>query len=166
MGAVACLLGSGAFAARQPLYVGEDTALRKALERLDSPYQAVYTSAALVVTIRIHSEQIDHHVKTSSDPCCTWLLPIQFTENLTKEQIALVRQSRFTLITREDDRVTCVVNELNSSRIWTETRFQQDKTAVEMPCAKIWENFETLATIPEKSQMALSVLLTASHRKP
>jgi hypothetical protein len=156
-----------AFAIRQPPYIGEDTALRKVFKRVDLPYELIYTSSTSAIMIRVYSRPVDAYLKAGTDdPCCTWLSRLQFTDDLTKDEIAVVRRSHFTLVTRKDDGVTCIVNELNGSRIWVETRLQQNETAVEKPCAAIWAISEILAAVPARDRLTIEGLLTRPARKP
>ena len=70
------------------------------------------------------------------------------------------------MLLREQDGKTCVVNELTGERIFREKAPQQDATAVEMPCERIWSQFETLVHLSDEAKAEISQLLKTPPARP
>src|SRR6266849_3570031 len=77
----------------------------------------------------------------------------------------VIEKSEFALVLREQDGETCVVNPLSGKRILQETARQQDTTAVELPCAEIWQKLGSLG-LPESAQSEVAKYLQTPPHPP
>jgi hypothetical protein len=160
-----CLSVAVARAAQPPVFLGDNTDLRKALRYAAEYVEAVYTVKNLAVMVRVYPEELDFrvadHVPGHVPWRPAWLHPLLLSERIDKAEIELLKKSNFTQIMREEDGKTCLVNELTGARVFSQSSQQQDRTAVEMPCSKIWESFETLAEVSEESRLEIISMLKA-----
>src|SRR5258708_4870525 len=77
----------------------------------------------------------------------------------------VIEKGEFALVLREQDGETCLVNPLSGNRILHETARQQDTTAVELPCAEIWEKLGSLG-LAEGAQSEVAKYLRTSRAPP
>ncbi|HEX4383521.1 MAG TPA: hypothetical protein VH083_11240 [Myxococcales bacterium] len=75
-----------------------------------------------------------------------------------KSELELLRRSRFTVIAFSLDRETCVVNEMAGGR-GDEAPAEQDRTAVDVPCANMFGAFEMLRSLPAKDAQTILDLI-------
>jgi hypothetical protein len=83
-----------------------------------------------------------------------------FHVNDSSEWKALVMKSTFATITREPDGQTCLVNIAADGRVLKEFPHELEATAVEMPCAAIWERLQ-FPEVPASGRKEISDLLKA-----
>jgi hypothetical protein len=152
------------------VFAGDESPLRKSLVHATVVEKAVYTNGNVAAMIRVFPEPIDFRLEDAPPGQVpwrpAWLSGWQFTRDMNKSEVEIIRRSDLTLVVREQDGKTCVVNELSGARIFTETAEQQDKTAVELPCAKIWDSFETLAGFTASDRKEITALLETPPPPP
>ena len=167
------VLTNGA-AAKFPVFHGDDTALRKLVShirdsRISDGYLWTYGDLAVLVQlypapIDFRAEDVPFRGHVPWRPA--WIEGWPIREQLTKTEQNTFVMSKVAMILREEDGTTCVVNELSGKRIFKEKAGEQDGTAVEMPCEKIWSQFETLGELPEPAKLEISELLRTPPAAP
>ncbi|SRR6266446_3816345 len=153
---------------------GEETKLRRVLSRVQHSRDLapdIWTYGDLAILVRLHPSSMDFRRRDvpfeGQVPWRpAWIIGWQVKQQLTKTERDIFARSRVTLIHREEDGATCVVNELTGRRIFTEEAAQQDASAVEMPCEKIWSQFESLVQIPDAAKLEVSHVLRTPPPPP
>lgn len=150
-----------------PVFHGEKTPLQEMLMRLRKSRLVdghVWTYSNLMVLVQLYpgpmdfrAEDVPFRGQVPWRPAweCGWFVKNQ----VSKSQQEVFAKSRVTMVLAEEDGTTCVVNELTGERIFREKAGQQDGSAVELPCEKMWSRFETLAYLPEDAKAEISLLL-------
>jgi hypothetical protein len=171
---LASALGAATAEKRFPSFHGEKTPLQELLSHLRDSRLVdgyVWTYSDFMVLIQLYPSPMDFRAedvpfqgRVPWRPAWEsgWVVKSQ----LTSPQQEIFARSRVTMLLREQDGKTCVVNELTGERIFTEKAPQQDATAVEIPCEKIWSQFETLVQLPEPAKSEISRLLKTPPSPP
>lgn len=161
-------------AAKYPVFHGDETALRRILSHIQESTivdGGLWTYRDMAVVVQLHPSPLDFRAEdvpfSGQVPWRpAWILGWQIREQLTKSEQEVFAVSRVTMIHREQDGLTCVVNELTGERIFKEKASQQNATAVEMPCERIWSQFETMVQLPEEFRREISQLLKTPPAAP
>jgi hypothetical protein len=144
---------------RQPIYLGDDTAVRKALMNVDLSYSFAYTSATGVVLVRAFFRGKGAQQLAEVKTIHPLVVPVfHLQDRVTEEEKQLLLRTRFTIIYFWDDRRTCVVNELKGAQV-REGFWEQDRTAVDVPCEKMFDAFETLRSVPNEDRKLILGLI-------
>lgn len=153
-----------------PQFHGEDGALRKAMRlarysRLNDGHTWTYGSIAITAVLYPRR----HDVRLSEVPkgVVPWR-PVaisRFDWKKSPEAQEVIERSTIILVLRAEDGTTCVVNRLPGERIYKETLREQDVTAVELPCAEIWER-GLLPEMPADARQQLTEYLKTPPAPP
>ena len=167
-------LTAGEAASNEPVRIkvhGEDSKLARSVQGAELGDAEAWIYGDTVILVRIFPELRDYRIEDAPPGIVpwrpAWIGEWPFIKHLPKDEADLVvLSSRLTLLYREQDGRTCVVNELSGKRISTEKDATQDKTAVELPCSDVWTKFETLAACPPSQRQEIEAQLRKPPRPP